>query len=150
MIRLLDIKDVNTAEQVVQLQKAAYNIEAQLIHFYDIPPLMEKVSELQACGEIFYGYFLNNTLEGIISYKVIEGTLDIHRVAVHPEYFKRGIAGSLLQFVEEHNSGIKRFIVCTGKENLPAVNLYLKNNYHLVKDIEIAKKVYLTELEKLR
>ena len=52
--------------------------------------------------------------------------------------------------VEELESNVKKVIVCTGKENLPAVNLYLKNGYKKKKDIQIRSDVYITEFEKIR
>ncbi|WP_097026378.1 GNAT family N-acetyltransferase [Clostridium peptidivorans] len=149
MIKKLNLKDMKTATNVLELQIASYKIEAELIGFYEIPPLKDTLASLNECDEIFYGYFTNNILAGIISYKIIENTLDIHRVAVHPCFFKRGIAGKLVNFIEKIEDNINKVMVCTGKENIPAVNLYLKNGYQKTQDIEIIKGIYLTEFEKL-
>jgi hypothetical protein len=40
-------------------------------------------------------------------------------------------------------------IVSTGKENVPAVKLYLKKGFNKVKDREIATGIYITEFEKV-
>lgn len=149
MIKKLDLKDMRIAASVLELQIASYKIEAELIGFYEIPPLKDTLASLSECDEIFYGYFINNVLAAIISYKIIENTLDIHRVAVHPCFFKRGIAGKLISFIEKVEDNINIVIVCTGKKNLPAVNLYLKNGYQKIQDIEISKGIYLTEFEKI-
>ncbi|WP_186429170.1 GNAT family N-acetyltransferase [Clostridium sp. BSD9I1] len=149
MIKELDLTNMKTAASVLQLQIASYKIEAELIGFYEIPPLKDTLDSLTECDEIFYGYFINNILAGIISYKINENILDIHRVAVHPCFFKRGIAGKMIRFIEKIEDTINKAVVCTGQKNLPAVNLYLKNGYQKVKDIEISKRIYLTEFEKI-
>ncbi|MEA4960523.1 GNAT family N-acetyltransferase [Lutispora sp.] len=148
-MRRLDLQDKETAEKVLELQAASYKIEAQIIGFYDIPPLKDTIDSLRKSGEIFYGYFEDEVLAGIISYKVIENTLDIHRVAVHPSFFRMGIAQKMVNFIEGAEVGINKVVVCTGKENKPAVNLYLKNGYKKTEDIEIGRNVYLTAFEKI-
>ncbi|MGI5997465.1 MAG: GNAT family N-acetyltransferase [Lutispora sp.] len=149
MIKRLNLKDMKTANRVMDLQRASYKIEAQLIGFYEIPALKETIDSLQQCDEIFYGYHINDVLAGIISFKVIDDVLDIHRVAIYPDFFRMGIANKLINFVEEINSNINKIIVCTGKDNLPAVNLYLKNGYKKKKDIEVKDGIYITEFEKI-
>lgn len=149
MIEKLDLKDIETVKRIIELQIASYKIEAKMIGFYDIPPLKDTIDSLQECDEIFYGYSIDGFLAGVISYKIIENVVDIHRVAIHPSFFRRGIANKLINFIEELECSIKKAVVCTGKENLPAVNLYLKNGYKKKKDIEISKGIYLTEFEKI-
>ncbi|MBE6043921.1 MAG: GNAT family N-acetyltransferase [Clostridium thermopalmarium] len=58
-----------------------------------------------------------------------------------------GIADKMVKFIETLKSNINKILVCTGKENYPAINLYLKNGYK--KNIEIKNGVYITEFEKL-
>lgn len=60
-----------------------------------------------------------------------------------------GVANNLIDFIERFENNIKKIIVCTGKENLPAVNLYLKNGYKEKKDIKISEDIYITEFEKV-
>jgi len=149
MIEKLELEDIEVTKRILELQIASYTIEAKIIGFYDIPPLKDTIDSLQACDEIFYGYSTNGSLAGVISYKIIENVLDIHRVAIHPSFFRMGIAGKLINFIQELEYNVNRVVVCTGKENLPAVNLYLKNGYKKKKDIEISKGIYISEFEKI-
>ncbi len=149
MIKKLNLRDTKTAKYVLEVQITSYKIEAELIDFYEIPPLKDTIDSLKKCDEIFYGYYIDDALAGIISFKVIRNVLGIHRVAVHPRFFRMGIAGKLVKFIEKLESNIDKVVVCTGKENLPAVNLYLKNGYEKIKDIEISKGIYLSEFEKI-
>lgn len=149
MIKKINLKNIKTAKHVLELQMSSYKIEAEIIGCYEIPPLKDTLGSLKECDEIFYGFYKNEVLAGIISFKIIENVLDIHRVAVDPRFFRMGIAGKLVNFVEVLESNIKKVLVCTGKENLPAVNLYLKNGYKKTKNIEISKNINLTEFEKM-
>ncbi|SHI80199.1 GNAT family N-acetyltransferase [Lutispora thermophila] len=149
MIKRLNLKDMETANRVMDLQRASYKTEAQIIGFYEIPALVETLDVLQQCDEDFYGYYIDDILAGIISFKIIDDVLDIHRVAIHPNFFRMGIANILINFIERLNRNISKIIVCTGKDNLPAINLYLKNGYKMKKDIEARGGVYITEFEKV-
>lgn len=148
MIKRLNILDDKTAEQIVELQKKSYVIEAQLIGFYGIPPLKDTVEDVKRCDEIFYGYYADDVPAGLVSYKVEEGVLDICRVAVHPEYFRRGIARQMVEFILDDNKGIRKIIVSTGLKNQPAVSLYLKLGFEKVREVEVAKGVYIACFEK--
>jgi ribosomal protein S18 acetylase RimI-like enzyme len=149
MIIKLDLEDKKTIKNILELQMASYIIEAELIGYYEIPPLKDTIDSLTYCDEIFYGYYIEETLAGIISYKIMEDyILDIHRVAIHPRFFRSGIAGKLIKYIEGLEAKINKVEVCTGKKNIPAINLYLKNGYIKVEDIEIGDGVYLTMFRK--
>lgn len=148
MIKKLNLNNKDIVKELLKLQIASYKVEADIINFYEIPPLKDTIDSLKECDEIFYGLYIENNIAGIISYKIIENIVDIHRVAVYPQYFRMGIAGELLNFVEGLHSNINKVVVCTGKKNLPAINLYLKNGYKKINDIEVSKGVYLTKFEK--
>lgn len=149
MIKKLNLKNAEISKDVMDLQAASYKVEAELIDFYELPPLKDTVDSLQTCDEVFYGYFVDEILAGILSYKIIDNVLDIHRVAIHPRFFRMGIADKLISFIENLHCNIGRVVVCTGKKNLPAVNLYLKKGYIKNRDIEISKGIYITEFTKV-
>ncbi|MHB1393234.1 MAG: GNAT family N-acetyltransferase [Clostridia bacterium] len=144
----LDTRDNKTAEQIVDLQKKSYMMEAELIGFYDIPPLKDTIDTIIQCDEIFYGYYADDVLAGLISYKLEEDVLDIYRVAVRPEYFRKGIARKMIGFIEDMNRGIKRIIVSTGLKNQPAVSLYLKLGFRKLHETEVVEGVFVVSFEK--
>lgn len=148
MIKRLNLHDTEVVKNVLELQKASYIFEANLIDFYEIPPLIDTIDSLKESDEVFYGYYVEDVLAGVISYKRIDDVLDIHRLAIKPRFFHMGIAGRLINFVEELDNSINKVIVSTGKDNIPAVNLYLKNGYKKTKDFEISQGIYLTQFEK--
>lgn len=54
------------AEDILNLQIPSYQVEAEIIGSYDIPPLKDTVDTLQSCGETFFGYYDNEALCGAI------------------------------------------------------------------------------------
>lgn len=147
MIIRLDNKNEKTALQIVELQKASYKVEADLIGFDKLPPLLETTEDIISSEEIFYGYYAGDTLAGLISYKLSNTTLDIHRLAVHPDYFHKGIAKQLVAFVESIE-GLSDIVVCTGLKNTPAVKLYNKLGFLETGKKEVAKGVFIVCFKK--
>jgi ribosomal protein S18 acetylase RimI-like enzyme len=148
MIKSIDFNDAHLVRELYELQRAAYLVEAKLIHFYDIPPLKETIDELTECDETFFGYFEKNELAGALSYTIDGHELSICRMIVHPDHFRKGIAHELLHAVEKRNVDISTIKVSTGKENLPARALYLKNGFHHIEDIEIVPGFYTSSFIK--
>lgn len=150
MICKLNVKDEKTAKEIIALQQKSYSIEAMLIGFNNIPPLKDNVSSIEKSNEAFYGYYIDEELVGLISYELEDNMLDICRVAVHPDYFRRGIGSELLKFVEELNTQATKITVSTGFRNQPAIELYLKNGFIKKEIIEVEKRLLLIKLEKTR
>lgn len=126
MMKYLHLSDFNTLTLLYQLQKQSYAQEAQLIHFYDIPPLKESIEDLRRSDETFVGYMQQQEILGAISYKVNKGMLDIHRLMVHPNHMRKGIAQALISFILQQK---KVVLVATPQKNTPAVNLYVKMGF---------------------
>lgn len=148
MIEQLRVEELETARKIWQVQIPSYQVEAKLINFDQIPPLRESVEDLQRCEETFYGYWIGEELAGAISYKREGDALDIHRMMVHPQHFRKGVASKLLAFVEQVEEGVQRILVATGARNVPAVNLYLRHGFHQVGEQEVAPGVFLALFEK--
>jgi ribosomal protein S18 acetylase RimI-like enzyme len=148
LIKKINFQNSNLITKLYELQRASYLIEAELLHFFDIPPLKESIEEFQNCGETFLGYFEKKELAGALSYTIDEKELTICRMIVHPHYFRKGIAQKLLHELEETNKECALLKVSTGKENTPATRLYLKNGYQLVGELEVAPNFFISNFEK--
>jgi ribosomal protein S18 acetylase RimI-like enzyme len=148
MIKSIDLMDDRLVWELYELQRTAYMVEAELINFYDIPPLKETMDELTECDETFLGYFEENELVGALSYTVDGHEVTICRMIVHPGHFRKGIAQKLLFAVEKRNGHFSIFKVSTGRENLPARALYQKNGFHHLEDIEIMPGFFISSFIK--
>jgi ribosomal protein S18 acetylase RimI-like enzyme len=118
-----------------------------LIGFDGIPPLHETLADLQQSEETFIGYYKDDILVGVLSYAILDTTLDIGRLVVHPDYFRQGIGKALVEFVETV-SGIKQVIVSTGALNTPARQLYERLGYQLIEEVKLIEGLIIARYEK--
>lgn len=147
MIKKIDISNIKNAVDVLNIQIPSYKVEAEIIGSYEIPPLKDTVHTLQLCGETFFGYYENEILCGAISIKVDDDEVDIHRLIVHPNHFRKGIAQSLLNFIETKFE-VETIKVATGSKNTPAVRFYIKNGFQNIKELIVNEQLSLTFFEK--
>ncbi|AKF95011.1 N-acetyltransferase [Brevibacillus halotolerans] len=148
MITNLHVSDEEIAKKILNVQIPAYKIEAEIIHFYGIPQLKDTVETIRTCNENFLGYMLDEELAGVISYTVDQNHMEICRLVVHPNHFRKGIARSLVGYVIENVAKGKKTTVSTGAKNIPAKKLYSMFGFIEVQDIEVAPNVFITLLEK--
>lgn len=148
MIKKINIKNLESAERVLSVQFPSYRIEAALLDNYEIPPLKDTVASLHNCDETFFGYFIDEELCGVISVKLEEDIVDIHRLFVHPNHLRKGIAKKLLYFLQEEFHDAKKMIVTTGSKNSPAIEFYQKNGFTMLKDLTVEENLSLTLFEK--
>jgi ribosomal protein S18 acetylase RimI-like enzyme len=148
MISQVNIRQPDMAGQIHALQQAAYTIESQLIGYPDLPPLRETRADLQHSEEQFLIYREEGQIAGAVSYLRLGDTLDICRLVVSPAYFRRGVAGKLLEAVETGEPGIRQITVSTAEKNLPAVTLYQKHGYQVARRTVLADGLVLVELRK--
>jgi ribosomal protein S18 acetylase RimI-like enzyme len=149
VIQVIQISKTRAAKQMLELQRLAYRVEANLIGSDLIPGLHENLKRLQNGGETFYGFFETQELIGAISYKLESQTLDIHRLVVHPDHFRKGIAKSLLEFLLKLEQQAERCIVQTGALNAPAIGLYQKMGFLELEQREVAPNLWVCVLEKV-
>jgi ribosomal protein S18 acetylase RimI-like enzyme len=144
----VELSDPRIAESLLALQRRAYAVEAELVGSDAIPPLHETLAELQACDETFLGAFIGNELAGAISWRLEDGTLDIHRLVVDPRRSRQGIGSALLRAAIAAEPAAVRTIIQTGAENAPACALYLREGFEHVGDIEVGGGLRVSRFRK--
>ena len=149
MIQKIEISQAREASQILELQRLSYRIEADLIGFDAIPALHETLEQLQLCNEMFYGFLEGQQIIGAISFKLEQHTLDIYRMMVHPNHFRKGIARALIEFVMNFELGATRCIVQTGSLNSPAINLYQTLGFRKFEQREVISNLWVTIFEKI-
>jgi ribosomal protein S18 acetylase RimI-like enzyme len=149
VIAKIQILEARVASQILELQRLSYRVEADLIGSDAIPGLQETLEQLQNCNETFYGFFEAQILCGAISFKLEHHTLDIHRLVVHPDHFRKGVAKSLLEFVLNLELKAERCVVQTGALNLPAIGLYQKLGFLELEQREVIPGLWVSVFEKV-
>lgn len=150
MLIRLNVQEKAVAEQIIRVQRPAYRIEADLIGFDGIPALKETAEQLRQSREQFWGYFEGERLAGVIAVETGEGTVDICRLVVHPDFHRRGIGTRLVQGVLDMYPDAALFTVSTGERNEPAISLYERFGFRRKDRIEIGPGIFLTAMEKTR
>jgi GNAT superfamily N-acetyltransferase len=128
-IRAIDLGAAGSAEAVVELQRASYRIEADLLGARTLPVLKESPRRLRRTREQFLGAYEAERLVGAVSWKRSGAVVDIHRLVVHPDCFRRGIAGALLDALAALQRDAERWVVATGAVNEPARRLYERHGF---------------------
>ena len=148
-IKIIDITQPVTAEEVLRVQRLAYKVEADLIGFVDLPPLKQTIKELEQSEETFYGFYTKGQLSGVVSLKIEDRVMDISRLFVHPEQFRKGIARKLIAFVQKYEKGFEEIFVSTAADNQPAVLFYIKNGFSVISEVKTIEGLALTQFRKM-
>ncbi|RZG16837.1 GNAT family N-acetyltransferase [Pseudoalteromonas sp. CO342X] len=128
MIQKLNNRDASVAREIFNVFQRSYKIEAELIGVSYFPPLSRTIEDICGATSHFYGYFENQNLAAVIEIVIFEKTLEIDSLTVDPSYFRKGIAGKLLNFALTEFDAAK-VIVETATANAPAIKLYNKHGF---------------------
>jgi ribosomal protein S18 acetylase RimI-like enzyme len=123
MIKPLAHTNPLMAQLIHQIFQVSYAIEADLLGSKNFPPLQRTINDIQQSTTAFYGYYTNDKLTGVIEIRSDQIKTHICSLTVDPNYFRQGIAVTLLEFaLRSYPSAL--YTVETGLGNAPAVTLY--------------------------
>ncbi|QGX65568.1 GNAT family N-acetyltransferase [Bacillus sp. ms-22] len=145
MIIQLDQKNKEQAKQILHIQLAAYQMEAEQIGYQDLPPLKETVKDVMDANEIFIGFEKEGSLLGIASYEMHEDRIVLSRLAVHPHDVHQGIGTELMQAIIEHHLPIE---LTTAEANRPAIRLYEKLGFKQTARLQVENNLMLIKMER--
>ncbi|WP_420575866.1 GNAT family N-acetyltransferase [Ekhidna sp.] len=133
MIERLNNTDEDIATQIRYVFQLSYAIEAKLLNAENnFPPLKRPLTSYVEADSSFYGYYESSQLAAIIEVSNNDNITHIQSLVVHPDFFRRGIASQLIEFVlNSYNN--PTFTVETGAANAPAIALYEGFGFRKVK-----------------
>lgn len=144
-IETVDPSDTEHLPELHDLMRAAYAIEASILGCTSFPPLEESKASLSATSEHLFGAWENRTLVGVLAFDSKGGQTAITRLVVAPERFRQGVASFLLaHFIRNFGHGI--LSVATGFNNNPAIKIYKKHGFKIVKSWRSKEGILLVEL----
>ncbi len=137
-------------EEILNLQKLAYQTEAEIYNDYYIPPLMQTLDEFveEASQSTILKYTEHNFIIGSVRAYQKNGTCYIGKLIVHPDYRNKGIGKKLLAAIEEHYEGL-RYELFTGNRSEKNLAIYEKAGYRIFKIERVNESLSLVYLEKL-
>ena len=137
-------------EEILALQKLAYQSEAQLNNDFTIPPLRQTLDEIHAEFEqtVFLKVEQDGRIVGSVRAREKDGSCYIGRLIVHPDYQNRGIGSRLLAAIE-HKLNCRRFELFTSLRSERNLYLYAKFGYREFKQAALNEQTTLVFLEKV-
>ncbi len=144
----VDLADTEIATELLALQRRAYEVEAALIGSQDIPPLEETLAGLQSTRETFLGVLVKGRIVGAVSYRLLDDTIDLHRLIVDPAHFRGRIGTALVRAALAAEPSAMRAIVQTGAENEPAKALYLREGFEQTEELEVVPRLHVARFSK--
>ena len=149
-IQVLDHRQRRWAEQIVAVQRAAYAVEAELLGFEGIPARFETVEDVMASDLTMLAVVEGEEPVAVLGYRRDGEAVDIDRLVVLPDHFRRGLARRLLEHLHAREADAARFDVSTGRDNLPAVTLYQRLGYRKVADVALPEGIVITRFTRER
>jgi ribosomal protein S18 acetylase RimI-like enzyme len=139
------------AEEILALQKLAYQNEARLYNDYTIPPLTQTLDEIEAefANHKFLKVVLETRIIGSVRAKCLEATCYIRRLIVHPDYQGQGIGSALMREIEKHYANAERLELFTGHKSEGNIRLYQRLGYSIFKKEQVTKTLSLVFMQKV-
>ena len=132
MIEKLQNNKTEVSKKIHSVFQLSYKVEAKLLNATDFPPLKRLLKNYVNSNTEFFGYLKGGELAGVIEIEHNNSFTDINSLVVHPSFFRQGIAKKLMKYVfNRFDSNL--FVVETGLENGPAIELYKKLDFKEVK-----------------
>ncbi|HNX90234.1 MAG TPA: GNAT family N-acetyltransferase [Candidatus Omnitrophota bacterium] len=125
---------IRDAEEILSLQKEAYQSEAALYGNDKIAPLTQTIEDLkeQFKTRTILKAVLKNKIVGTVRAYQDGGTCYIERLAVLSEARNQGIGTALLRKIEDMFAA-ERYELFTGAKSLKNIALYQKQGYRIFK-----------------
>lgn len=143
--------DRELATRLLELQQDAYAVEAALTGDDRIPALREGLGDLQVAPVRWFGCFgpANGSgsateLQGAIAWTTNDYGVDIDRLVVRPDRFRRGVGSELVAALLAEAAG-RPVTASTGRGNEPAAALYRKHGFVQVGDIEVVPNFWVSQ-----
>jgi GNAT superfamily N-acetyltransferase len=147
---MIERAHIEDAKEILDLQKLAYQSEAEIYNDYTIPPLTQTLEEMRNDFEkqVFLKASMDGRIIGSVRALLKEGTCFIGRLIVHPDFQKRGIGTQLMHEIERYYGGVCRFELFTGYKSERNIYLYQKLGYQVFKTETVTKDLQLLYMEK--
>ena len=145
----VDIASKGDYEEILNLQKLAYQSEAAIYNDYGIPPLTQTLKEFQeeAKSRIILKIIEDRKIVGSVRGFEKDGTCHIGKVIVHPDYQNKGLGKMLVNAIEKCFEGA-RYELFTGYLSEKNLALYGKLGYKRFKSEKVTDVLQLVYLEK--
>lgn len=144
--------EVADAADILAVQKLAFVREAALNGDPTIAPLTQTLAEITAEFDerVFLKACVGERIVGAVRAWLQDGTCYIVRLAVDPDYQRRGIGTQLLHALEAAFPGAERFELFTGSKSEGNIRLYERLGYRRFRTGRLTDRLEVVYMEKRR
>ena len=138
------------ADEILALQRLAYESEARAYNDWSLPPLTQTIEELRQ--DIADVLVLKATVEGrlvgSVRGRMVDGVCKVGRLIVQPDCQRRGIGSALLQAIEDGFPDAAKYELFTGSKSDATIRLYERHGYAITRSERQSEAVMLVFMEK--
>jgi indole-3-glycerol phosphate synthase len=147
---MIERATIGDAQAILNLQKLAYQSEAELYQDWTISPLTQTLEELAREFEMqcFLKAVSKSELIGSVRAHLKQGTCFIGRLIVHPDWQNQGFGARLMAAIENRFGDAQRYELFTGDRSERNLHLYQKLGYQPFRSERLNEQVTLVFLEK--
>jgi GNAT superfamily N-acetyltransferase len=140
------------AEELLALQKTAYQEEAERYGDFSIPPMLQTLEGMRSdlASHLYLKAMLDDRIVGAVRGRCDEGTCCVGRLIVHPDLQGQGLGQRLLHEVETRFPEARRYELFTGHASARDLHIYKKNGYREFKREPQHEGLTLVYLEKMK
>jgi len=150
---IITYANINDAQEILDLQKLAYTMEAERYNDYSLPPLIQTLAGIQDdfAKMIVLKAEVDGKIVGSVRAYAEGGTCYIGRLIVHPDHMGQGIGTKLMHSIEVEFKNVQRFELFTGQLTAGALHIYSKMGYQEFKrkEMETHTLVFLEKILRL-
>ncbi|HOZ48292.1 MAG TPA: GNAT family N-acetyltransferase [Candidatus Hydrogenedentes bacterium] len=147
VIREASLED---AEEILALQKLAYQSEARLYDDWTLPPLMQAIESLQEefGRSIILKAAAGERIVGSVRAQCKDDVCAVGRLIVHPSFQRQGIGSRLLEAIEARCAAAAGFELFTGSKSVGNIRLYQRHGYVITRTQPLSANVSLVFMRK--
>ena len=136
--------------QILDLQKACYQQEAELYDDYEISPMLQTLESITEDFEhqVFLKVAAADRIIGSVRGQLTRDTCNIGRLIVHQDFQNRGWGQRLMNALEEQFPTAQRYKLFTGHRSVKNLSLYQKLGYTEFRRERVNPRLTVVFLEK--
>jgi ribosomal protein S18 acetylase RimI-like enzyme len=132
MMGTVEIAERCDLQEILRVQKAAFAPIAACLNRTDLPPMKQKIADIEADydKQLFFKYMLDGRIVGSVRAQLDNnGACWIYKLVVLPDFQSRGIGKALMDAVHDRFQGCTHFELFTGKNISYIVAFYQSLGY---------------------